>query len=67
MPPQYSSHMVGEQFRSMAAAEMAESLQRVGEQSTELSVEERNSMSMMSRRQEAMNHKEGKTVEVPQI
>ena len=51
----------------MAAAEMAESLQRVGEQSPELSVEERISMSMMSRRQEAMNQKEGKTVEVPQI
>ena len=37
--------MVAEQFRSTAAAEMAESLQRVGEQSPELSVEERNSMS----------------------
>ena len=38
--------MVAEQFRSMAAAEMAESLQRVGEQPPELSVEERNLLSV---------------------
>ena len=41
MLSQHLSHMVAERFRSMAAAEMAESLQRVGEQPPELSVEER--------------------------
>ena len=38
--------MVAEQFRYMAAAEMAESLQRVGERPSELSVEERNLLSV---------------------
>ena len=36
------SVMVAEPFRSMAAAVTAESLQRVGERPSELSVEERN-------------------------
>ena len=38
--------MVAEQPRSMAVSEMAESLQRVGEQSLETSVEERNLLSV---------------------
>ena len=41
-----SSNMVAERRRSMAVSEMTESLQRVGEQPLELSVEERNSLSM---------------------
>ena len=38
--------MVAEHRRSMAVIEMAESLQRVGEQPSELSVEERNLLSV---------------------
>ena len=41
-----SSNMVAERSRSMAVSEMAESLQRVGEQPSELSVEDRNLLSV---------------------
>ena len=41
-----SANMVAERRRSMAVIEMTDSLQRVGEQTLELSVEERNLLSV---------------------
>ena len=50
-PPIYTffSNMVAEPFRSMAAAEMAEYVQRVGEQPSELPVEEWNLLPLINK------------------